>query len=104
MCEHLTSHSCCPKNSWRWCHFIKAYALINTKIGLESAVLNALKKIEGIEQAYNIVGVYDVIARLKTETIDELKFVITNIKELKEIHNSTFLYPNQSIEDSIFRL
>jgi DNA-binding Lrp family transcriptional regulator len=71
---------------------------------VESAVLNALKKIEGIEEAYNIMGIYDVIARLKAETVDELKLVITNIKELKGLYNSTFLYPNQSIKDGVFSL
>jgi DNA-binding Lrp family transcriptional regulator len=60
-----------------------AYVLINTEIGSESAVLEALKKIEGVEEAHNLWGVYDIIASIKADTLDRLKFIIT--KKLENI-------------------
>lgn len=54
-----------------------AYVLINTEIGSESDVLEALKKVEGVEEAHNLWGVYDIIARIKAETMDKLTFIIT---------------------------
>jgi DNA-binding Lrp family transcriptional regulator len=56
-----------------------AYLLISTKIGLESSVLEDLKKVEGVEEAHNLWGVYDIIARIKADTMDKLKFIITKI-------------------------
>jgi len=33
-----------------------AYILLNTEIGAENQVLNAIKKIEGVEEAHNLCG------------------------------------------------
>jgi DNA-binding Lrp family transcriptional regulator len=54
-----------------------AYILLNTEIGAESQVLKALKKIEGVEEAHNLWGVYDIIANIKAENIEKLKFIVT---------------------------
>lgn len=54
-----------------------AYVLINTEIGSEFRVLEELKKIEGVEEAHNLWGVYDIIASIKADTLDKLTFIIT---------------------------
>jgi len=54
-----------------------AYVLLNTEIGAESAVLEALKKVEGVEEAHNLWGVYDIIASIKADTLDKLTYIIT---------------------------
>jgi len=61
----------------------KAYVLINTEIGSESRVLEELKKVEGVEEAHNLWGVYDIIASIKAGTTDKLTFIIT--KKLEDI-------------------
>jgi DNA-binding Lrp family transcriptional regulator len=58
-----------------------AYILVNTEIGSEGQVLKALKKIEGVEEAHNLWGVYDIIVNIKAHSIDELKNIITNLIE-----------------------
>ena len=47
-----------------------AYVLLNTEIGAESQVLKDLKKIEGVEEAHNLWGVYDIIANIKAESME----------------------------------
>lgn len=54
-----------------------AYVLLNTEIGAENQVLKALKKIEGVEEAHNLWGVYDIIANIKVDNIEKLKHIIT---------------------------
>jgi DNA-binding Lrp family transcriptional regulator len=54
-----------------------AYVLINTEIGSESEVLQALKKVEGVDEAHNLWGVYDIIASIKADTMDKLTSIIT---------------------------
>ena len=54
-----------------------AYVLLNTEIGAENQVLKALKKIEGVEEAHNLWGVYDIIANIKAENMEKLKFIVT---------------------------
>ena len=58
-----------------------AYVLLNTEIGSEKQVLKALKKIEGVEEAHSLWGVYDIIANIKAENIDKLKDIITKNRE-----------------------
>ena len=60
-----------------------AYVLINTEIGSEFDVLEELKKVEGVEEAHNLWGVYDIIASIKADTMDKLTFIIT--KEIEKI-------------------
>ena len=55
----------------------KAYLMINTEIGSEPNVLETLKKLEGVEEAHSLFGIYDIIASLKADTIDRLKWLIT---------------------------
>ena len=54
-----------------------AYVLLNTEIGAENQVLKALKKIEGVEEAHNLWGVYDIIVNIKADNIEKLKHIIT---------------------------
>jgi DNA-binding Lrp family transcriptional regulator len=60
-----------------------AYILINTEIGSESDVLEKLKKVEGVEEAHNLWGVYDIIASIKADTMDKLTSIIN--KKIEEI-------------------
>jgi DNA-binding Lrp family transcriptional regulator len=53
-----------------------AYVLVNTEIGAENQVIKELKKIEGVEEAHNLWGVYDIIAHVKAESMEKLKFTI----------------------------
>jgi DNA-binding Lrp family transcriptional regulator len=54
-----------------------AYVLLNTEIGAEAQVLKALKKIEGVEEAHNLWGVYDIIAHIKADSMNNLTSIIT---------------------------
>jgi DNA-binding Lrp family transcriptional regulator len=56
---------------------LTAYVLLNTEIGAENQVLKALKKIEGVEEAHSLYGVYDIIANLKAANMEKLKYIIT---------------------------
>ena len=60
-----------------------AYVLLNTEIGAESAVLEALKKVEGVEEAHNLWGVYDIIVSIKADTLDRLTYIMT--KKIEQI-------------------
>jgi len=66
-----------------------AFVLINTEIGAESEVLEQLKDVEGVEEAYAVYGVYDVVARVKAETMDKLKEIVTwNIRRLDKVRST----------------
>ncbi len=54
-----------------------AYVLLTTEIGAESDVIEALKKVEGVEEAHYLWGVYDIIASIKADTMYKLTQIVT---------------------------
>jgi len=63
-----------------------AFVLIRTDIGAEKDVLEALRKLDGVEEAYLIFGPWDIIAKLNVEDRAELnKLVIWKIRRMEHI-------------------
>jgi DNA-binding Lrp family transcriptional regulator len=66
-----------------------AFVLINTEIGSESEVLGALKKIDAVAEAYMVYGVYDVVAKVKADTMDKLKEIVTwHVRRLDKVRST----------------
>lgn len=55
---------------------ISAVVLVNTNIGEETLVLENLKKMEGVEEAHALWGVYDLMVKVKAQTLDRLKEIV----------------------------
>jgi DNA-binding Lrp family transcriptional regulator len=55
----------------------RAFVFINAAIGSESAVLEALKKVRGVKEAYLVYGTYDIVGKIETDTMDSLKELVT---------------------------
>lgn len=53
-----------------------AFVFINTEPVAMPDVLKQVKEIEGVEEAEMVYGVYDIVARVRTETMDQLKHII----------------------------
>jgi len=72
-----------------------AYVLLNTEIGAEAEVVRALKKVEGVETAFNLWGVYDVIASIRADSMDKLSFIINKeIERISKIHSKLTMIIN----------
>jgi DNA-binding Lrp family transcriptional regulator len=66
-----------------------AFVLINAEIGAESEVLKGLKDIPEVKEAHMVYGVYDIIARIQTETMQELKDIISwKIRRLDKVRST----------------
>jgi DNA-binding Lrp family transcriptional regulator len=70
----------------------RAYVLINVESGSEDDVLKELKIIEGVEEAYFSYGVYDLITKIKADTMDKLKEMVTRrIRTLSKVRSTLTL-------------
>ena len=54
-----------------------AFVFINTEPASMPEVLKKVKAVEAVEEAEMVYGVYDIVAKVKTETMDNLKQIIT---------------------------
>jgi len=55
-----------------------AFVLVSTEIGFEKEVLERLKDIKEVKEAYVVFGVYDLVTKVETSDVDELKNIISN--------------------------
>ena len=62
-----------------------AYVMINTVPDKMEAVLEKIREIQGVKDAYMVYGVYDIIAEVKAVSTEELKTTILNIRILKHV-------------------
>ncbi|HEX9862076.1 MAG TPA: Lrp/AsnC ligand binding domain-containing protein [Candidatus Bathyarchaeia archaeon] len=70
----------------------KALVLLNVESGSEDEVLKELKKLEGVEEAYTSYGVYDLIAKIKADTMEQLKEAVTRkIRALNKVRSTLTL-------------
>jgi len=56
----------------------RAFILINVETGAEERALKQLKSIDGVEESYVTYGVYDLMVRVRADTMDELKDIVTH--------------------------
>lgn len=66
-----------------------AFVLINTEMGSEAEVLDALQKMGSVKEAYIVYGVYDIVAKVEADTVDALKDMITwKVRRLNKVRST----------------
>ena len=69
-----------------------AYVLIITDVGVEMDVLDQIKAIDGVEEAYLVYGNYDIIAKVTSKDVNDLKKrVIGQFRTIQKIRNTMTL-------------
>jgi Lrp/AsnC family transcriptional regulator for asnA, asnC and gidA len=61
-----------------------AYLLINSD-EYHPQLIKTLREIKGVEEAYALYGVYDIILRTKADTMDKLKEIHDKIRKLDRV-------------------
>jgi len=72
-----------------------AYVMINTAPDQKGPVLERVKEIEFVEEAYLLDGDYDVVAVIKAGTEADFTRTLLNIRTVKDVSSVLFL---QTIE------
>ena len=55
-----------------------AFVLINTDLGADAEVREALRKIDEVKEVYGVYGVYDIVVRIEADTLELLKDTISS--------------------------
>lgn len=71
----------------------QAFVLLDTSIASENRVLRELvKEVEGVDEAYILRDVHDIILRVRANNIKELQNLVDNqIKTISEIRSAIVL-------------
>jgi len=71
---------------------MKAYVLVNTELGQEKSILEALNLVETVSRIHTVYGVYDLIVEVEAESMDRLKEIILNkVRRIEHVKNTITL-------------
>ena len=66
-----------------------AYVLINTEAKHMENVVESLGKLDTVVEVFPVYGVYDVVAKIKAETMEKLKEIVTwKVRNLDEVRST----------------
>ncbi len=67
------------------------YVLLNTEPSQMESVLEEVKEIDGVEEAYMVYGIYDICAKVKTEIPQQLKGIVQKIRSQNNVSSTLTL-------------
>lgn len=66
-----------------------AYVLLNCDLGSESDIIKKIKELPEVVEVNGVFGVYDIIVRLSSDTMDKLREVITwKIRKIDKVRST----------------
>jgi DNA-binding Lrp family transcriptional regulator len=72
---------------------VTAYVLIQTEVGRSEKVARASRDINGVVDADNVAGPYDVIVKVEADSLDDLAKVVVSKLQTVEGITRTFTCP-----------
>ncbi len=67
----------------------RAFVFMNIDAGAENDVLKSLREVPEVKESYFVYGVYDIVAKIETDSMDRLKEVITRkVRGLDKIRST----------------
>jgi len=71
---------------------MKAFVLLNTELGMESKIIEALNGVEEITNIHSLYGIYDLIVEMEADTMDKIKEVVFNkVRRLDNVKSTITL-------------
>jgi len=69
-----------------------AYVLINCELGSEESIIQQLKSLPGIVEVHGTFGAYDILAKIESSTVEDLRETITwKIRKMEQIRSTLTL-------------
>jgi DNA-binding Lrp family transcriptional regulator len=66
-----------------------AFVLVNVEAGTDKEVLENIKKIPEVRDVYMVYGVYDIIVKLESDTLEKLREMVTKkIRQLDKVRST----------------
>lgn len=66
-----------------------AYVLINCDLGSEEDIIRDLKKLPEAIEVNGVYGVYDIVAKIRSDTMDKLRETITwHVRKIDKVRST----------------
>jgi DNA-binding Lrp family transcriptional regulator len=67
---------------------LNAFVFLNCDIGTEPAILNEITRISGVSEAVELIGVYDIVAKVSEESQEDIAKLVRKIRAIANVRSS----------------
>jgi len=76
-----------------------AYVLISCDLGFDVEIIDEIKQLEDVKEVHGIFGAYDIIVKLESDDVENLKDIITwKIRKLNRVRSTLTLMAVEGLE------
>jgi len=69
-----------------------AYVFINCDLGYEAEIIDEIKQLEDVKEVHGVFGVYDILVKLESANVENLRDIITwKIRKLNRVRSTLTL-------------
>ncbi len=70
---------------------ITVYILVSTLVGKEYDILDKIRSLKNVVDAYVVYGEYDIIARIEVVNLKELDKIVTTVRQIEGVTRTSTL-------------
>ena len=76
-----------------------AYVLINCDLGFDVEIIDEIKQLEDVKEVHGVFGAYDILVKLESANVENLKDIITwKIRKLNRVRSTLTLMAVEGLE------
>ena len=78
---------------------VTAYVLISCDLGFDVEIIDEIKQLEDVKEVHGVYGAYDIIVKLESAHVENLKDIITwKIRKLNRVRSTLTLMAVEGLE------
>ena len=78
---------------------VTAYVLISCDLGFDVEIIDEIKQLEDIKEVHGVFGAYDILVKLESANVENLKDIITwKIRKLNRVRSTLTLMAVEGLE------
>lgn len=78
-------------------NLVIAYALLKTEMDSLEIILRQISKVEGVNAVQGLHGAYDIIAKIKAESMNEVKNIVSQVRSVNNGSSTLMMIVNENI-------
>ena len=76
-----------------------AYVLISCDVGFDVEIIDEIKQLEDVKEVHGVFGAYDILVKLESANVENLKDIITwKIRKLNRVRSTLTLMAVEGLE------
>ena len=78
---------------------VTAYVLISCDLGFDVEIIDEVKQLEDVKEVHGVFGAYDILVKLESANVENLKDIITwKIRKLNKVRSTLTLMAVEGLE------